>query len=199
LRLLQATFLIFTLSFNVSANDATESHPAHIVVQQTTDKVLSVLKKQQDPQQVNQLISAIVLPQFNFEQMAKWTLGKQWDKLDDNKQAVFVANFRQLLVNTYATALTQFDNQSVTVHKAKSAKNRAIAIVPTTISLTNAKPLQIKYMMMRQDDTWQVVDVSISGVSLIKNYRATYASEIRKGGFDALMEKIIKKNEVAGL
>jgi len=85
------------------------------------------------------------------------------------------------------------------VLQAKTGKNKKIVMVPTIISLSNAKPLKISYMMMESGAGWKVVDMSISGVSLIRNYRATYASEIRNAGFDTLMEKIIKKNELAGL
>ena len=131
--------------------------------------------------------------------MSKWSLGKQWNKLEEDKQALFVSHFQQLLVNTYATALASFDNQSIDLWQAKFGKNKRVAIVPTVITLANAKPLYINYMMMEGENGWKVVDMSISGVSLIKNYRATYASAIRKEGFDVLMQNIIKKNELAGL
>jgi len=200
MKILQTALLLFVFSLNAAASGlAASSHPAERVVQETTDKVLSVLENQQDVNQVNQLINDIVLPHFNFEQMSKWALGKHWDRLDENKQALFISNFRQLLVNTYATALSEFDNQSVDVLQAKTGKNKKVVMVPTIISLSNAKPLKISYMMMESGAGWKVVDMSISGVSLIRNYRATYASEIRNAGFDTLMEKIIKKNELAGL
>ena len=200
MKIIQTALLLFAFSLNATASDITaNSHPAERVVQETTDKVLSVLDNQQDVNQVNQLINDIILPHFNFEQMSKWALGKHWDRLDKNKQMLFVSNFRQLLVNTYATALSAFDNQSVDVLPAKTGKNKKVAMVPTLISLSNAEPLKISYMMMESGTDWKVVDMSIGGVSLIRNYRATYASEIRNAGFDTLMEKIIKKNEFAGL
>ena len=101
------------------------------------------------------------------------------------------------MINTYATALTEFDNQSIDVLTARTGKKANVAAVPTRVNLTNDNPMLISYMMFNGENGWKVVDVSISGVSLIKNYRATYASEIRKGGFDALMHKIIEKNKLA--
>jgi len=198
--MIKTAVLLLVFSMNVmAADDTVTMHPAQIIVQDTTDKVVSILEKEQDSKGIAQLINDIILPHFNFQQMSKWALGKQWNKLDANKQALFVEHFQQLLVNTYATALTEFDNQSIEIQTAKAGKNKNVAMVPTIISLPNAKPIQISYMMMNGDSGWKVVDMSISGVSLIRNYRATYASEIRKVGFDALMEKLIKKNELAGL
>ena len=200
MHIIKATIFSVFLSFNALASDAfVDTHPAEQVVRNTTDKVLAVLDKQQDSQQINQLINDIILPNFNFLQMSKWALGKEWKKLDEAKQAIFVSNFQQLLVNTYATALIKFDNESIEVQQAKFGKNKNIALIPTVIILKNARPMLINYTMMNGEAGWQVVDMSISGVSLIRNYRATYASEIRTSGFDSLMEKIIQKNELAGL
>jgi len=200
MKIIQTAVLLLIFSVNaVAGNDNTNTHPASLIVQDTTDKVLILLNKNKNPQEISHLIHNIILPHFNFQQMSKWALGKEWAKLDESKQALFTENFQQLLINTYATALTEFDNQSIDILQAKAGKNKNVAMVPTIIKLSNAKPMQISYMMMNGNDGWKVVDMSISGVSLIRNYRATYASEIRKDGFDALMEKLIKKNELAGL
>jgi phospholipid transport system substrate-binding protein len=200
MKIFNTAILLLIFSMNAMAgNDNVVTHPASLIVKDTTDKVLVLLEEKKSPKEVNNLINDIILPHFNFQQMSKWTLGKEWGRLDEGKQTLFVENFQQLLVNTYATALTEFDNQSIDILPAKSGKNKSIAVVPTVISLPNAKPMQISYMMMNGDEGWKVIDMSISGVSLIKNYRATYASQIRKDGFDALMEKLIKKNELAGL
>jgi phospholipid transport system substrate-binding protein len=196
MKIINTAILLLLFSINAMAVD---SHPAEKVVQATTEQVLAVLKQQNDSGQVNQMINDIILPNFNFQQMSKWALGKQGSKLDEMKQTLFVSHFQQLLVNTYTTALTKFDNQSIDVLKAKSGKNKKVVMVPTQITLANAKPMKISYMMMDSEDGWKVVDMSISGVSLIRNYRSTYANEIRSAGFDALMDKIIKKNELAGL
>ena len=200
MKIFKTAVLLLIFSMNAMAgNDNIITHPASLVVQDTTDKVLIILEKNKSPKEISNLINDIILPHFNFQQMSKWALGKEWSKLDEGRQALFVEQFQQLLVNTYATALTEFDNQSIDILQAKSGKNKNVAMVPTIISLSNAKPMQISYMMMNGDEGWKVIDMSISGVSLIRNYRATYASQIRKDGFDALMEKLIKKNELAGL
>ena len=198
MRLLTTTVILLLFSFNALASD-NAAHPAQAIVKDTTDKVLSTLRQNQDEAQVKALIDEIILPRFDFTTMSKWVLGKQWNKLDAGKQALFVDNFQQLLTNTYATALTKFENESIDVMPARVGKKPTVALVPTQVNLTNDKPMVISYMMLKTEQDWKVVDVSISGISIIKNYRATYASEIRKGGFDTLMQKIIQKNELAGL
>ena len=200
MKLINTAILLLIFSLNTIASDTIiNTHPAERVVQQTTTDVLSILKNKQDPQQIKQLINKIILPNFNIQQMSQWALGKEWSNISKQKQTLFALHFQQLLVNTYSTALSEFGNQSISVLKAKFGKKKNIAMVPTLIEQKNATPMQIVYMMMADSDGWKVVDMSISGVSLIRNYRATYASQIRNVGFDALMAKIIQKNELARL
>ena len=191
---------IFTLFFSMNAMitaHAENIHPAQVVVKDTLDQVIAALKQQKGEKQITAIINDIILPRFNFTKMSQWTLGKEWDRLDDSTKTLFVSHFQQTLIKTYATVLTEFDNQSIDVLAVKTGKKANIAAVPTRVNLTNDNPMLVSYMMLNGENGWKVIDVSISGVSLIKNYRATYASEIRKGGFDALMHKIIEKNKLA--
>lgn len=188
--------LVFVFSLNVSANDI---HPAEDVVRSTTADVVDVLKGKKSAVEVEQLISTIILPNFDFTQMSRWTLGKTWSGLPEEKQALFTDQFQKLLVGTYTTALVEFDNQQVEVQPAIQSKNPKLVVVPTVITQSNADPLNISYMMMDSEHGWKVVDISIGGVSLIKNYRASYAAQIRKEGVDALIEKLVTKNQLARL
>jgi phospholipid transport system substrate-binding protein len=181
----------------VIAAHAENIHPAQVVVKETLDQVTAALKQQQDEKQITAIINDIILPRFDFTKMSQWTLGKEWDKLDESTRTLFVSHFQQTLIKTYTTALTEFDNQSIDVLAVRTGKKANIAAVPTRVNLTNDNPMLVSYMMLNGENGWKVIDVSISGVSLIKNYRATYASEIRKGGFDVLMQKIIEKNKLA--
>ena len=196
MKLIKLAFIFLVISTNVSADDI---HPAQTVINKAIGKVTTALNQQQDINQIRTLINDTIVPYFDFTKMSQLTLGNEWEKLDDASRELFVTNYQQLLISTYATALTKFDNQSIDILNAKTGKNPNIAAVPTRINLTNDKPMIITYMMMNGAHGWKVVDMSISGISIVKNYRATYASEIRNGGFDELMRKLIKKNDLARL
>ena len=74
------------------------------------------------------------------------------------------------------------------------------AIIDTQI-VTEDLSIPVQYKMIYVNDTWQVFDVVIEGVSLIRNYRASYGEIIRKDGYEglfALMEqKVISLNGIA--
>jgi len=56
--------------------------------------------------------------------------------------------------------------------------------------------IPIFYSMYQSDAGWKVYDVSISGVSLVTNYRSTYGSIIRKDGIDHLIGLMAKRNRL---
>lgn len=188
---------IFTFLLTTSVWASDSSHPAENIVRATTAEVVDVLKENKPAAEVEKLINAVILPNFDFTQMSRWTLGKAWKTIPTEKQELFTDQFRTMLVGTYATALIEFDNQKIDVKPAITSKNPKLVFVPTVITQANADPLEIRYMMMDGAEGWKVVDIAIGGVSLIKNYRASYAAQIRKEGVDALIEKLVTKNQLA--
>jgi phospholipid transport system substrate-binding protein len=60
---------------------------------------------------------------------------------------------------------------------------------------TGADPIDINYSMEKTDGGWKVYDVVIAGVSLVQNYRSSFASEIQKSGVDGLIATLAAKNK----
>ena len=42
---------------------------------------------------------------------------------------------------------------------------------------------------------WKVFDLSIEGVSLVTNYRGTFAEQVQKSGIDGLIKTLTEKNQ----
>ena len=56
--------------------------------------------------------------------------------------------------------------------------------------------IPVQYKMVLENGSWQVFDVVIEGVSLIRNYRSSYGEIIRRDGYDglfALMEQKVRE------
>jgi phospholipid transport system substrate-binding protein len=56
------------------------------------------------------------------------------------------------------------------------------------------RPIQINYSMHLGNDGWKVYDVTVDGVSLVTNYRSTFASQIRDSGLDAVIADLQQRN-----
>ena len=171
------------------------------LAKKVTDEVLTVLRADKDIQTGNtkkilDLVEAKILPHFNFERMTRLAVGAPWRQASSAQQQSLISEFRTLLVNTYTTAFTQYKDQVIEYRPLKMAPTDTEVVVRSLIKQkTGADPIDINYSMEKVDGTWKVYDVVIAGVSLVQNYRSSFASEIQKGGIDGLIATLSAKNK----
>jgi len=173
--------------------------PPDVLARSVTDEVLAVLRTDKDihsgnPKKVIDLIEGKVLPHFNFVRMTQLAMGKNWRQASSEQQKELVGQFRVLLVRTYAAAFTAYRNQTIDYKPLRMQPNDQEAVVKSQIVQSGGPPVTIDYSMEKTDRGWKVYDVAIEGVSLVQNYRSTFASEVQKGGIDGLIRSLGAKN-----
>jgi len=192
--------LLAALMLFASTAFAGKEESAMALVKDTTNKIMTSLrenKKETDanPDLVTELVDKIVLPHFDFAKMSKWTLGKYWDKASADQKKRFIAEFKMLLIRTYSKALADNTDKEVVFKSAKlSKKNNDQAIVETEVPQSGGFPIPIVYRMQTDGKAWKVFDVNIDGISLVSNYRTSFAREVRKSGIDKLIESMKSRN-----
>jgi len=174
---------------------------AEKVVRDTTNQVIDRLlaeKAQLDahPGRIYELIHELVIPHFDFASMSKWVLGKNWRDATDQQRDSFVNQFRTLLVRTYARALLEYSEEEIKFLPSEPNPGSNLIVVKTEVDQPGGTaPIPIHYRMHVSGGEWKVVDVSVDGVSLVSTYRGSFASEIQKGGLDALIAKLTERNQ----
>jgi phospholipid transport system substrate-binding protein len=168
------------------------------LVQDTSSRMLAALKDEQeairkDSGRLYQLVSTIVLPYFDFERMSQWVLGKNWRTATPDQRARFVEQFRNLLVRTYGTALSEYADEKIVYLPFAGDLSAPTVTVRTEIE-QGGSTIPIAYSMYRSRDGWKVYDVAISGVSLVTNYRSSFGNIIREKGMDSLIRQLAEKN-----
>jgi phospholipid transport system substrate-binding protein len=143
------------------------------------------------------LVDKIVLPHFDFYKMSSRVLGKYWRRASDEQKEKFTKEFRILLVRTYAKALVDNMDQTIDYMPVHAPENAEDVTVKTEIPQQGSFPLPIDYSMYLTNGEWKVYDVEIDGISLVINYRTTFANEIRQAGLDKLIAKLSSRNEQA--
>jgi len=68
------------------------------------------------------------------------------------------------------------------------------AKVRTEIRQSGNKPIELDYYLEKGAAGWKVYDIEVGGISLVTNYRDTFASEVRNGGIDGLIKTLQSKN-----
>ncbi len=193
--------LVFGLMFygNASATLIDPNSPLTLV-KQTTDHVLSQIAVQRselktNPGKVYALVNEFVLPRFDFEYMSRLILGKYWSRASVEQKSEFVLAFRELLVRTYATTLLNYADQKIDYMPLRMAAGATNVTVSTRVVGGGAPPIPINYSLYQKAGEWKVYDVAIDNISLVSQYRRSYANHIKRYRLDGLIRRINKLNE----
>jgi len=192
--MLRTFFLLLALIVGVNAPaTAANDIPPDVLARTTTQEVLTILKQDKELQNGNlnkvyQLVEAKILPNFDFNRMTQLALGKNWPRATAKQKQELVTEFRNLLVRTYSSSLTAFTNQTVEFKPLTMKPNDTDVTVRSEIRQPGGQPIPIDYSMYKTAFGWKVYDVTIDSVSLVTNYRASFANTIRQQGIDGLIK-----------
>lgn len=170
------------------------------LVKNTANDVLDIIKKDKDIQsgdmkKITALAEEKILPHFDFDTMSKSVLGKSWRDANKDQQDRFVAEFRTLLVRTYASALAKYRNQTIDYKPFRAQPGDTRVTVKTQILQPGGPALPVDYVLKQTGDAWKVVDISIEGVSLVTNYRGQFTNELKQTDMNGLIQRIADKNK----
>jgi len=185
---------------NVSLVQAAQA--PDVLVKNTTEEMLAALDEQskelhENPSLIYDLVSEIVLPHFDFIRMSRSVLAQNWKKASREQKLSFVRAFRTLMVRTYAVALLEYTDQEIHVLPVKMKPGDKNVTVRMEVLQKGKPPVMISYRLRLKKKGWKVYDITVDGISLIANYRTSFATEIKQQGLDALIARLEKHNQKA--
>ncbi len=169
-----------------AADDQTEVSK---LLQEKIDAVVLLLQdKAMDKKDRNTQIINIVSPIFNYQTMAKLSLGKKyWPELSSEKQTEFSNLFAQRIQESYLEKLDIYTDEKV-VYGQPQAVGKQIHM-PTTLVAKDSK-IEILYKFYHSGSSWEIYDVEIGGVSVIQTYRSQFDGVLSEGTIDDLLAKL---------
>lgn len=170
------------------------------LIRETSEKVLNELKTNaekynEDPKSIYQLVDEVVLPHFDFAAMTDLALGRYNDQVDGEQRPAIVQEFRLLLVRTYSSALLEYTNEKLIYLPMEGVEADGEVNVRTEIEQAGGFPIPINYRLRLGADGWKVIDISVDEVSLVTNYRSSFARAIKKDGVDGLIKTLRDRNQ----
>jgi phospholipid transport system substrate-binding protein len=141
-----------------------------------------------EPAYIQQVVSELVVPHFEFDVMAELVLDHYWSDMDIASQTCFISGFKDMLVERYAYILLSYDNHQIYYEPSRDIGEIGNRLVRQTITRNGMKPLPIEYAMQRHGVQWKVVDLIVDGVSLIRNYRGIFQSKIHTQGMEYFIQ-----------
>lgn len=193
-------FAALMLSFSpLNASTEKMSEP-QALVKQASDDMLKALKDNKaeleaSPDKIYELVEDILMPHFDFEKMSKLALGKNWRGASEEQRVRFIEEFRLLLIRTYSTAMLEYTDEEIRMLPFRDDLSRKRVTVPMEVVQPAGPAIQMSLSLYQnKEDTWKVYDVKIDGISLVTNYRSSFANEIRSGGMEQLIQNLAERN-----
>lgn len=147
------------------------------------------LKQASRPEQCRRMI-VVVRERFDFQEMSKRVLGKQWRELSAQEQAHFEDLFTQLLQYAYVGKIDEYAGQKIEFAQQRIKGDRAEV---QTLLVDNQRTIPISYILLLKGEEWMAYDIVVEGVSLVRNYMEQFQQILSKEGYPALLDQIKSK------
>ena len=173
-----------------------------VMIKRLSDEVLAAIKADKaiqagDTNRILGLVDSKIMPNVNFQRMSAAAVGPAWRQATPEQQKRLQDEFKILMVRTYSGALSQVDDQTVSVKPQRSAPTDTDVVVRTEIR-GRGDPIQLDYRLEKtpgQGAGWKIYNLNVLGVWLVETYRTQFAQEISAKGIDGLIAALVERNK----
>ena len=194
--------LAFTgIFFWAACAAAATHHPEpEALVRKLTAEVMHELKSDKalqagDKQKAIALAEKKILPHLDFMEATRFVMGRAWSRASPAQQKRLAAEFRRLLIRTYANAFHGYSGQAMEVLPVRMHPEDTEVTVRDRYLRPGGPPVMVDYAMHKTPEGWKIFDVAVEGISLLMVYRAEFAEALRRAGVDDLIQGLAEKNK----
>ncbi len=148
------------------------------------------LELEEDREELYRLIDRILLPRFDRRYAAQLVLGRYWRSASEEQQQRFIKAFYQALLERYADGVLEFDQDRVMVLPFRGDPEERRTTVRTEVKLDDGTEVPVNYGLVRREEGWKVYDVTVEGISYVRNFRTELNAEIADKGLEAVIRRL---------
>jgi phospholipid transport system substrate-binding protein len=173
------------------------------LIRQVSSEVLDIVKADAEIQAGNiqriiTLVDDKVMPHVNFARMTAIAVGRPWRGATAQQRERLQAEFKTLLVRTYAGALTQVKDQTLQLKPVRATADTTDLVVRSEVK-GKGQSIQLDYRMEKTASGWKIYDVNVLGVWLADtSFRSQFAPVLASSGVDGLISTLQTLNQQAG-
>lgn len=155
-------------------------------VEETTAALLAKLVEvkplyESNPEQFFKEVDSALGPFIDFKAFSRGVMAKYYRRADDAQKSRFEETFRLGLIQTYAKALVEFDNQKVDVMESGSArKKEGRASIDLLVHGQAGAQYTVNYSLGLVDDVWKLRNITIEGINIGLQFRSQFAAYMQK-------------------
>ena len=196
-----AVLLVSTASMLAGAARAADEAP-DVFIKRLSTEVLQLIKTDKSIQsgevdRIVALVDAKVMPNVNFDRMAASAIGPAWRKATPEQKKRLQVEFKNLLVRTYAGALTEIGDQTVVVKPVRAAADDKEVVVRSEVA-GQGDVIQLDYRLEKtpgQGSGWKIYNLNVLGVWMVETYRNQFRPVINEKGLDGLISTLAERNK----
>lgn len=192
---LSLSLFAFTAVPAMAADEAPDA-----LIQRVSTEVLAIIKADKtlmagDVARIVALVDSKVMPYVNFQGMTASAVGPAWRQATPEQRKRLQDEFKALLVQTYAGALINVKDNTISVKPLRAAADSTAVTVRTEI-LGRGEPVQLDYRLEKiAGEGWKINNLNVLGVWLVETYRSQFRSEINAKGIDGLITTLTDMNK----
>jgi phospholipid transport system substrate-binding protein len=166
------------------------------LIEATTEEVARMVDDnraayREDPQTLRDDIKAILLPTIDQTYSARLVLGRHGRGKSPEQIEAFADALASQLLDRYATALLDYDlGDRIEILPLAGDNTERQTQVRTRVKLDNGERAPVNYVLRKNDAGWQVFDVIVEGISYVATFRSQIDQEIRRSGFESMLERL---------
>lgn len=172
------------------------------MIARLTKEALDILRtdakiQEGDVAYIMKLVDQKVMPHVDFQRMTASAVGPAWRRATPEQRARLEAEFKTLLVRTYAGALGQAKDLKFEMRPLRASASDQEVVVRSVIK-GRGDPIQLDYRLEKtpgQGTGWKIYNLNVLGVWLVDTYRSQFAQEINASGIDGLINTLAKRNK----
>lgn len=136
-------------------------------------------------------LRAISEKMFDFTELSKRTLARNWSKFNPEQQKEFVELYTSFLGDAYVNKIMAYADEKIVFSKEVALTEKTVEVRSSVLRKNGDIPLY--YRMILKDGVWRVYDIIIEGVSLINNYRSQFREILSNKTPESLLETLREK------
>ncbi len=146
-----------------------------------------------DKEALYALIDELLLPRFDRRMAAQQVLARHWRGASEEQRNRFIDAFYTILVQRYADGVLDFEPDRIKVLPFRGDASKRTATVKTTVDLEDGTNVSVNYTLINRKTGWMMFDVTIEGVSYIRNFRTEFDAEIKGSSLEAVIARLEKE------
>ena len=189
-----------TLGLLLSAGPSLAQEAPDAMIKRVSREVIELAKNDKEIRGGNfkRIVAVVkekILPHLDMERATALTTGHHWRDATPEQRQQLTAQYRDLLIYTYAGAMSQIGDQTLEFKPLRAAPEDTEVEVRSEVRLPRRpEPVQVRYRLWKSPEGWKIYDVSVLGAWVSETYRSTFSSEINRSGFDGLIELLAERN-----